>query len=111
MGRQTGKRTGGWAITLLVILAAAVFSLVISVWGVYGNGGGIAGGGLLAAALISLRFFLGGDELDRYLGELPRLTLESLAPIVILMIGFLTLGAERFPGAFRGGLGSGFKEL
>jgi len=101
----------GISLALLVILAAGVFALVLSVWGVYGNGGGIAGGGLLAAALISYRVLIGPRELDRFYGELARNAMEALAVLAVLVVGFIgMIAGAGFLDLAGGGLGSVFRE-
>ncbi len=101
----------GTTLALLAILAAGIFAAVISVWGVYGNGGGIAGGGLLAAALVSYRMLVGRRELDRYCGEFARSVAEVVAVLAVLIIGLIgmTAGAGWLDLA-GGGLGNGFRE-
>lgn len=101
----------GISLTLLVILAAAILALVISVWGVYGNGGGIAGGGLLAAALISSRVLIGPRELDRFYGEPTRNMVEIIAVLAVLIIGLIgMIAGGGFLDLAGGGLGRVFRE-
>lgn len=102
----------GTSLVLLAILAAAIFAVVISVWGVFGNGGGIAGGGLLAAAIISYRVLVGHKELDRYFGEMTRSMFEILAVLVVLIVGLIGMVAGAgFLDLAGGGLGSTFREV
>ncbi len=101
----------GVSLALLAILAAAIFAVVISVWGVYGNGGGIAGGGLLAAALISYRVLIGRRELDRFFGERTRSTAEMIAVLVVLIVGLIgMIAGAGFLDLAGGGMGTVFRE-
>ncbi len=102
----------GTSLALLAILAAAIFAVVISVWGVYGNGGGIAGGGLLAAAVISWRVLVGHEELDRYFGEMTRGIVEIVAVLVVLIVGFVGMAAGAgFLDLAGGGPGGTLREV
>ncbi len=106
-----GRERPARPAVLLVILAAAVFSLAISVGAVYDSGSAIGGGGLLAAALISYRLLAGPARLDRLYGELARRIMEILAIVCIATIGIIGLVAGAgFLDLAGGGLGTGFRQ-
>ena len=99
-------------LALLVILAAAVFSLVISVWGVYGKGGAVAGGGLLGAALMSYRVLFGPREMDRFYSNPARDVVEVIAILAVLIVGLIgMIAGAGFLDLAGGGLGSTFREV